>query len=257
LECHVLPHKDMLTDKEYDVAGGPDGWTSQQGFYIYRNKRMLLSGSWLGLGKGRSWHKEEAYRLARIKVDISNSVDHDWNINILKSTARPPVILREWLLRYAEETRNRARKVFAWRGGAGGRHSSTEVIAQAWDLEEFSGGTRYKIDRSHPVVNSLLASSNVDESDIEIMLKVLETTVPVQRIWLDTVDHKETPRTNFGGEKDEEVRPILVIMFKRLTEIKKMSNEAARNKLLRTEPFHNFPELVSQLGVKDPDGEDR
>jgi hypothetical protein len=256
VECHVLPHKDMLTKKEYETASGPVGWTSQQGFYIYRNKRMLLSGSWLGLGKGRSWHKEEAYRLARIKLDITNAVDLEWNINILKSTARPPVILREWLLRYAEETRFRARKTFAWRGGAG-RSTTTKSIAQAWRLEEFSGGTRYRIDRSHPLVSSVIQFNNINADEMEVMLKVLETTVPVQRIWLDTADHKETPRTNFDGESDEKIRSVMLMMFKSLVNNKKMSIEAARNKLLRVEPFHNFPALVLELSEKDLDGDIR
>ena len=52
--CHVLPHKDRLDRKQHDLAGGPHGWTAQQGFYVYRNERLLVAGSWLGLGRGRS-----------------------------------------------------------------------------------------------------------------------------------------------------------------------------------------------------------
>jgi len=65
-EAFVLPHKDRLDNKTWEAAGGPDGWTAQQGFYVYRNDRLLLAGSWLGLGRGRSWTKDEPYRLARI-----------------------------------------------------------------------------------------------------------------------------------------------------------------------------------------------
>ena len=36
---------------EYKAAAGPDGWTAQQGFYVYRNERLLVAGSWLGLGQ--------------------------------------------------------------------------------------------------------------------------------------------------------------------------------------------------------------
>ena len=36
-----------------------------------------------------------------------------------------------------------------------------------------------------------------------------------------------------------------------------MSIEAARNKLLRVEPFHNFPALVLELSEKDLDGDIR
>jgi hypothetical protein len=253
VECHVLPHKDMLTQKEYDSASGPQGWTSQQGFYIYRNKRLLLAGSWLGLGKGRSWNKEEAFRLARIKLDITNTIDDDWNINILKSTAHPPVVLREWLLRYAEFTRSKARKSFAWRG-VGSKSVSGESVEQVWNLEEFGGGSRYKIDRGHSIVRNMLSSNKLCEAEFDSFLKVLETTVPVQRIWLDTIDHKETPRTHFGGESDAQIKSVMVVVFGNLVNGKKMSIDEARNKLLRMEPFHNFPEIVASLNVNDLGG---
>jgi len=48
VECHVLPHKDMLSPADHQAAAGPDGWNSQQGFYVYRNGRLLLAGGWLG-----------------------------------------------------------------------------------------------------------------------------------------------------------------------------------------------------------------
>src|SRR5690606_18275337 len=63
VRSHVLPHKDRLSPAEFEAAAGPDGWTAQQGFYVYRNERMLLAGSWLGLGHGRAWTKDEACRL--------------------------------------------------------------------------------------------------------------------------------------------------------------------------------------------------
>ena len=46
----ILPHRDQLDQDTFERAGGRDGWTSQQGFYVYRNDRMLVSGGWLGLG---------------------------------------------------------------------------------------------------------------------------------------------------------------------------------------------------------------
>ena len=41
----------MLSEKELKEAEGPSGWTAQQGFYVYRNKRLLVAGGWLGLAK--------------------------------------------------------------------------------------------------------------------------------------------------------------------------------------------------------------
>lgn len=59
-----------VSPADFERLAGPEGWTAQQGFYIYRNERLLVAGSWLGLGTGRSWTKDEAHRLARIGQTI-------------------------------------------------------------------------------------------------------------------------------------------------------------------------------------------
>ena len=44
---YVLPHVSNRTDQENEKGGGPKGWNAQQGFYVYRNKRMIVSGGYL------------------------------------------------------------------------------------------------------------------------------------------------------------------------------------------------------------------
>lgn len=245
-QCHVLPHRDRLSSKEYDDAAGPRGWTAQQGFYIYRNERLLVAGSWLGLGSGRGWTKDEAHRLARIRLDIPNTADTDWKIDIRKSTARPPVAMRAWLIRLAEVTRARARRAFAHRGKPVGVAQGKPII-EAWKSEKFSGGTRYRIDLEHPSVRAVLDEAGSLLPQIRAMLRIIEETVPVQRIWVDTAEDKETPRTGFAGEPPAEVSSILEVMYGNLITHKGFSPERAREKLLHTEPFHNFPELIAAL----------
>ncbi|MBY0243239.1 MAG: ATP-binding protein [Burkholderiaceae bacterium] len=246
VECHVLPHKDRLTPKEYEAAQGPDGWTAQQGFYVYRNQRLLVAGSWLGLGQGRGWTKDEAHKLARIRLDIPNSADAEWKIDIRKSTARPPVEVRAWLVRLAEETRIRARRAFAHRGQAPRTRNGEEVV-QAWQSEKFIGGVRYRIDPDHPAVRAVLDEANALLPQVKAMLRVLEETVPVQRIWLDTAENHETPRTSFAGEAPDEVTSVLNVMYRNMVVRKGMSPVLARSRLLVTEPFQNYPELVAAL----------
>src|ERR1700683_2417739 len=106
---------------------------------------MLVAGSWLGLGRGRSWTKEEAHRLARIRPDILNTSDSGWGVDVRKSTARPPLEIRERLTLLAEDTRSRARKVFAHRG-VPTRSPEGGPVMQAWRAERFAGGLRYRID---------------------------------------------------------------------------------------------------------------
>jgi hypothetical protein len=246
VQCHVLPHRDHLTSQQEQSAAGPHGWTAQQGFYVYRNRRMLLAGSWLGLGQGRSWTKEEAHRLARIRLDIPNTADADWKIDIRKSTASPPVNLRQELTRLAEDTRARARKVFAHRGQPISTNPG-RAVTQAWRAEHGAGGIRYRIDHQHPAIRAVLDDACDLSPRVRAMLRVIEETVPVQRIWLDTTEARETPRTGFAGEPPSEVRSVLMVMYRNLVLRKGMSPLLAREQLLHTEPFNNHPDIVAAL----------
>ncbi len=246
VQCHVLPHKDRLNPAEVEEAGGPHGWTAQQGFYVYRNERLLVAGSWLGLGHGKGWTKEEAHRLARIRLDIPNSADADWKIDIRKSTAKPPVGIKAALTRLANDTRERARKVFAHRGQPM-RVGGQQPIVQAWRAEHFKGGMRYRIDDAHPAIREVLEQAGELASQIKAMLRVVEETVPVQRIWLDTAEGKETPRVGFSGQPPEEVKTVLTTMYRNLLVRKGLSPGAAKERLLHTEPFYNYPDLVMAL----------
>lgn len=250
VECHVLPYKDRLTTREFEVAAGPAGWSAQQGFYVYRNRRLLVAGGWLGLGTGKGWAREESLRLARIRLDIPNTADADWKIDIRKSTARPPVSLRPWLTRLAEETRDRARRVFVHRGTPG-ILPGDKPIGQAWRSENLKDGVRYRIDQDHPAIASVLDRAGELLPAINAMLSVIEATVPVQRIWLDTAEHKEPPRNRYEGAPSAEVQEVAATLFDDMVTRRGMSQESAKRMLLATDPFQNFPAVINGLGQKD------
>jgi len=249
VQAHVLPHRDKLTGKEFEDNAGPSGWTAQQGFYVYRNERLLVAGGWLGLGNSRAWNREEAHRLARIRLDIPNTADADWKIDVRKSTARPPVSLRPWLTSLAENTRDRARRVFAYRGTPAPAKGNVP-IEQAWRVDRVKAGMRYRIDEAHPSVAAVLESAGTLAPLIRSMLRVIEETVPVQRIWLDTAEHKETPRTGFEGEPSAAVIEVASVLFDDLIERKGLSIDEARRSMLRTEPFQKYQALIAKLGDK-------
>ena len=80
VKCYVLPHISKLTIEERKKAKTEE-WYKLQGFYIYRQNRLLLHGDWLGL-----FSKNEHFKNARILIDIPNKLDHDWKIDIKKAT---------------------------------------------------------------------------------------------------------------------------------------------------------------------------
>jgi len=83
--------------------------------------------------------------------------------------------------------------------------------------------------------------------DVIAMLRVIEETVPVQKIWLDTAEAKEAPRIGFDGMLPEEVKSIAQTLFNNLVIRKGMSEEAARRQLAVTEPFDNWISFIETL----------
>ena len=86
---YILPHISKLTSDEIKMLGGKDGLRKQQGFYVYRNKRLLVWGTWF-----RMMRQGDLSKLARIRVDIPNTLDDLWTLDIKKSSALPPAEVR-------------------------------------------------------------------------------------------------------------------------------------------------------------------
>ena len=209
---YVLPHHSRLTDEEHRAAGGPGGWNAQQGFYVYRNARLILPGDWLRLG----FQKEEHYKLARIQVDIPNSYDHEWGIDVRKSRARPPLPLRDDLLRIARATRKRAVSVYRHRGKIISRGLKSAPIF-VWQRFVRRQRVSYVINREHPLIRNALNSQVVEVRELRRILRLIEEYVPVQQIWVDAAEGDDSQSQPFESARDQEVTEMLRAIYHALT----------------------------------------
>ncbi len=241
---YVLPHKDKIGIDEHDEAAGPSGWNDQQGFYVYRNKRLLVAGSWLGLGGRRhGWTKEEHYKLARIKVDIPNSMDSAWQIDVKKSTAVPPPLVAEWLEDYAGHVRKEAREVFSHRGQYGQRTRTMEII-RLWKTGNRSGSQIYKIDRQSELVKTIMQQAGKLKPDIETLLRMLEETVPVQQIWLDIAEHSERSNEPMGGLTEKQVMGLVDNTLLALVGSGRKITESNIDYICKMECFVSYADII-------------
>ena len=242
----VLPHKDKLGDELHKYASGPEGWNAQQGFYVYRSRRLLLPGSWLGLGSPHPWAKEEHYKLARIRIDIPNSLDMDWQIDVKKSTAKPPVAIRNRLRDLADKVRKQAREVYAHRGSYGSRPQK-QPLKRAWYPVYKQGLHSYKIDRSHPLVKQALDLDRQYRPIIEALLATLEETVPVQQIWLDAAERPEGSSRPFEGVDKDKVVEVIRVTYRALRIKEGLTVEAAKQYLLGMDAFLDYQDIISEV----------
>jgi Histidine kinase-, DNA gyrase B-, and HSP90-like ATPase len=239
---YVLPHHSRLSTTAHDRGGGPKGWNAQQGFYIYRNRRLLLAGDWLGLGI----RKEEHYKLARIAIDLPNSMDHEWDIDVRKSRARPPGILQEDLRRIARITRERAVEVYRHRGKVLSRKTSGNDIF-VWNRELKGGRVKFRINREYALIADLLQfSSQEDRPRVEALLRLIEETIPVPLITLENSEHPDAQFSPFEGSPPSEMLGILKEVYISLRR-RGISPTKAKERLIALEPFQEFNELVMLL----------
>jgi len=243
----VLPHKDRLGQEIHALASGPAGWNAQQGFYVYRNQRLIVPGSWLGLGRGRSWTKEEHYKLARIRIDIPNSMDHLWQIDVKKSAAIPPAQIRDRLRQLADSVRQDARGVFSHRGKYGPRAGAGE-LQRPWKARKTRDGFSYRIDRKHPLVAAVISERTGGERRrMEAMLRVLEETVPVQQIWLDTAEDPDNPTRPFAGTTDRQIGQIIREAYDAIRRNQGLTHDQTIGLLMSMEEFSEQDAVIATL----------
>jgi hypothetical protein len=96
-------------------------------------------------------------------------------------------------------------------------------------------------------VSETIAESGELADRIRAMLRVIEETVPVQRIWLDTSELRETPRTGFAGAPEADVNAVLSVIYRNMVQRKGLSCADARVALKQMEPFSVYPNLVDAL----------
>lgn len=236
----VLPHVSKISKTEHKVGSGIHGWNAHQGFYIYRNRRLLVPGSWLCFG----WAKEEHYKLARIRVDLPNSMDLDWEIDVTKSRATPPPPLRTALRAIGEKTRNRAKQVYSVRGARLVPHSEAAKVF-LWTPVAKNSKTFYRLDREHPLVKAALASTS-DRKTLEALLKLVEQTVPIPLI---TITNSESPDQLGGPFERSTEREVLTVMTETYRAIRSSGkgHADACALLAMIHPFEQHPHLIQTL----------
>jgi Histidine kinase-, DNA gyrase B-, and HSP90-like ATPase len=239
VQPYVLPHHSKIDSDTYNKAAGLNGWNAQQGFYVYRNERLLVAGDWLGLG---SYRKDEHCKLARIQVDLPNSMDSDWNIDIKKSRARPPALLKSDLKRIAGLTRKRATEIYRHRGKVIARQTAANY-SYLWEQRVKHGKTFYSLNRKHPMLEAVLSQAEALAPTLKALLSMIEETVPVPLIVVDNSEHPYAQAQPFEGantgELLEVITQVLDTLLKNGWEFKE-----AMNCLSSMEPFQNHQDLI-------------
>jgi hypothetical protein len=174
---YILPHHNKVSEIDYNKHALGEGYLKTQGFYLYRNSRLVTWGNWWGLAQST-----EALRLVRIEIEIPNTMDSEWNIDLKKSTAKPPYVIRQELKNVLGYVKPVGKSVYS---GRIDRTNKNNII-RIWDYVPRRDNTSkrvLKINRHHPLVE-LLQDYCSDEGVIILntLLIGLEQYLPIETI---------------------------------------------------------------------------
>lgn len=236
----ILPFQKDMSKEDKRLVGGTEDYRTKQGFYIYRNERLIIWGTWFGR------HKDELTKHARIRVDIPNTLDDIWCLDVKKQHASIPASIRKQLTKAVDEAMDIATKVQTYRGT-----SANSQKDPVWNriIDEHNENYRYEINRNSRIFD--LIRNDVDDTvwnKIDMVLEEIENTIPFQQIYIDKSQNKIIDAPIEEKERIEEIKTkakMLVGMSKmvnaELTDIEIIEN------IFASEPFNKFPEVKEEL----------
>ena len=234
---YILPHVASISDAEINMLGGKEGLRKSQGFYVYRNKRLLVWGTWFRLIR-----KSELSKLARIQVDIPNELDNLWTLDIKKSTAVPPEVVRNNLESIVERMAEYSKQTWVFRG----KRETRDTVIHIWQrYKGKNGGFYYGINREHPLVEIFSEESLLIKKNIETLLKTIEMNIPLNQLYHDLNDDKKIENETNMTEHDVEI--ILKGLLDQMTTF--TAKKELLNHLSVSEPFENYPHLIERYRV--------
>lgn len=192
---YILPHISKLTSDEIKMLGGKDGLRKQQGFYVYRNKRLLVWGTWF-----RMMRQGDLSKLARIRVDIPNTLDDLWTLDIKKSSALPPAEVRKNLEIIINQIAERSKRTWTFRG----KKEVSDTENHVWNrMKNKQGGYYYEVNREHPLVQQMIKANPDIEVSLNVLLRQIEMGLPLNQLYVDLNNDEQI--TNDNEQSDVEI----------------------------------------------------
>lgn len=230
---YILPHTSKLTKKELGALGGKEGLRKQQGFYVYRNKRLLIWGTWF-----RLMRQGDLSKLARVQVDIPNSLDDLWTLDIKKSTATPPEEVRKNLSVVIEKISEGSKRTWTYRG----KKEVSDQVVHIWNrLMTRDGSIVYEVNPDHPMIDALVEEYPGIRPKIELILKQIAMSLPLNSLYIDLTNDEKL--SNESEAKSSEIISVLTQLVAPYPagDIR----TAMINTLIQTEPFSAFIDEIN------------
>ena len=206
---YILPYLNKLSPEDINLLGTLDDLRNKQGIYVYRNNRLIIWGTWFRLDT-----KNELNKLARIRVDIPNSLDHIWDIDIKKSTASLPTSIKQNLKFIVKRAIGSSERVYTYQGNK----LINDEYDHVWEVRKTNEETFFEINKKLLIYKAFLESLSTEQAkQFKALIKLIEATVPFKAAYTLLAKNEET--------FDKDYSDVVPKLFQDLSSFDTMSKE--------------------------------
>lgn len=219
VQTFILPHQDDLSKEDVEALGGMEVLKDEQGFFVYRNDRLIIYGTWFRLSS-RSVNAE-LYKYGRIKVDIPNKLDSLWDIDIKKQNAVIPKqivnLLRKSVMRVCSTSKEKTGRRVKLNDG--------ENEEQIWiKTPSRNGKDVFSINHNSPFVQQCLDSfEDGERARILRMLDAISANIPFDDIYISVCNKNQ--ETELSEDKEDSLVLLGVEQFNSIKKIRQCTDE--------------------------------
>ena len=226
IQPYVLPHKSKASAAEYEKYAGENGYLQNQGFYVYRNRRLIMRATWFRLIK-----KEELTKLIRVRIDIPNTLDTLWEINVNKSQVSPPDLVRRELKSIIKRISNKGKNTQGRRGKT--KLKNTKLI-QTWVRTITNNNVEYKINDEHPLVKDIIDSTKGKlRNKLKVCLQLISESFPKDIYYNDAANDDLSIKSN-SGDDPELTKTLCKNLIEALLDCK-IPKKELKNRMMETD----------------------
>lgn len=183
IQCYTLPHHKLMDEADWVEVGGPEGHLRSQGLYLYRGDRLIIAGGWMGLAR-----QTELTKLCRVRVDIPNSMDSLWKIDVKKASAQLPPAVATRLRRVIESFLGTSRRVYRRRGQKLVEYDRLPL----WERVQQDGKVFFRPNLDHPAfLNFQSELPEAYRAGFQTCLKLLGSGLPIDALHADLLGNAE------------------------------------------------------------------
>ena len=170
----------MLPSRSIDESKSNSIWTTKnrslmdmEGIYIYRANRLIHFGGWNGLIK-----KAPRLQLARLRVDIGNSVDHLLHLNVAKSQIEIPHDLKAAFEKYIDDLKIQAEREFFNRGLRDIPNKPRVDKVQLFEKKISGSGPVLELNKNFPILKTLISElENEQIIKLNLLIRMINTRI--------------------------------------------------------------------------------